>query len=104
MATLHIRMALVGKFLTGGKSGNTDGVNLLDDRVEVEGWIGLTIVVIIEVGQIERHITIISPDTGHIFVEFCPEPYYYEGTPNLLPCHLEDRQNMKKPPADVSIA
>ena len=37
MATLNIRMALVGTFLTGGKRGNTDGVNFLDDSVEVEG-------------------------------------------------------------------
>ena len=63
-------MSLGNSFLVGRKSGDAGGVCSLNDSVEVEGWSGLTVRVIAEVGEVESHITLISADTGHELADF----------------------------------
>ena len=63
-------MGFVGSFLVGGEGGDASGIRSLDNCVEVEGWRGLTVGVIAEVWQVERHTAILSTDAGHELADF----------------------------------
>jgi hypothetical protein len=103
-SSVNIPVVFVGTLLVSREGGDASCVGRLDDGVKVEGWRGLIVGFFGEVGQVEGYTTIPSTGAGHKLAEFCLELYYNEGTPRLLNCYLGDRQNMKKPPADVSIA
>ena len=63
-------MGFVFSFFVGGEGGDASGIRSLDNGVEVESRRGLTVGVIGEVGEVERHTAVHSTGAGHELADF----------------------------------